>query len=110
MQKPIGILIYEYCKRNNKSLASLASSLHIDLSGLYRSLRSKNITVERVRAISQILNHNFFDDYYSAAKHPGSNTEYLVNENRQLKAKVHQLESDMSNLRDLIGLLKSKSG
>jgi hypothetical protein len=89
-----------YCAKNSLT----------DLSGLYRSLRSKNITVEQVRSISQILNHNFFDDYYSAAKHPGSNTEHLVNENRQLKAKLHQLETDLSYFRNFVDIMKTKQG
>jgi hypothetical protein len=43
MEKPMGTLIYDYCRKNNISISSLAKALNIGVSGLYRSLLAKDI-------------------------------------------------------------------
>ena len=82
----------------------------MNTSGLYRSLHSKDIKVERVRAISQILNHNFFEDYYPSLKHPGNTPPPHVLENQKLKETVHHLEAELSHLRTFFEIMKAKTG
>jgi hypothetical protein len=110
MEKPMGSIIYDYCRKNNISISSLAKVLNIDTSGLYRSLLAKDIKVQRVRAISQILNHNFFEDYYPSLKNPGNTPPPLVLENQKLKERLNQLESDLSYFRNFFELMKTKKG
>jgi hypothetical protein len=109
MEKTMGNYIRDYCFKNNISLIKLAQQLKLSDSGLYRSLHAKQIPVSRVIQISQILNHNFFEDCYPSALNPGDSPSPLITENQLLKQKVTHLETELTAYRDMISLLKSKS-
>jgi hypothetical protein len=77
--------------------------------GLYKALKSKFITVDRVLAISQILNHNFFDDYFPASVTPGYNSTKVSAEIIHLRAENKKLETELKSLREIISIFKSRT-
>jgi hypothetical protein len=107
MNSTIGTLIMQHCKKNNIAIATLATHLKIKRESLYRSFHSGNMKLSRLTSISQILNHNFFEDYYPSALNPGDNPSPLLSENLQLKEKISRLETELAAYRDIIALLKS---
>jgi hypothetical protein len=55
------------------------------------------------------LNHNFFEDYYPAHKYQTDNPSPLAAENKLLKEKNLQLETEVKYLREIFRLLKSNA-
>jgi hypothetical protein len=109
MNMPIGPYILHYCRRRGISILRLASQLGMKRESLYQALRSADMKLSRLRAISQILNHNFFEDYYPSSENPGDTPPPLLSENLQLKQKISLLETELSTLRNFLNLLQSKS-
>jgi hypothetical protein len=90
-------------------MPSLATALNMTRVGLYKALKSKYITVDRVVAISRILNHNFFDDYFPASVIPGSNSLKISSEITQLRAENKKLATELNSLREIISIFKSRT-
>jgi hypothetical protein len=109
MNMPIGRFISVYCRKRNMSLTHLSKPLNMQKESVYRLLSSPDMKLSQLRAISQFLGHNFFEDYYPSAQFPGDNPSSLVIKNRELNAKIKRLESELSNYRDLIAVIKAKS-
>jgi hypothetical protein len=108
MKMPIGRFIILYCKKRNMSVSRLTDALNMSRESVYRFLRSDDMKLSQLRAISQFLDHNFFEDYYPSAQFPGDNPSSLVTKNRQLTEKIKRLESELLNYRDLIAVIKAK--
>ncbi|MEZ5082192.1 MAG: hypothetical protein R2750_01875 [Bacteroidales bacterium] len=98
----IGNIIIQHCKSKSISIASIARQLNITRSGMYKILRHNDMNLSRLRQISQALNHNFFNDYYTHI-HPGDNNpSSLQTENRQLKEKLAKLQTELSLFKEIV--------
>jgi len=73
--KPIGILIKEELKRQERSISWFARKLACDRTNVYRMFQRESIDTGVLARISLILNHDFFADYsaYIAARQTSSN-------------------------------------
>ena len=60
--KPIGELIKEELKRQERSVSWFARQLCCDRSNVYRILQKSSIDTSTLVRISIILHHNFFED------------------------------------------------
>jgi len=73
--KPIGILIKEELKRQERSISWFARKLACDRTNVYRMFQRESIDTGVLARISLILNHDFFADYsaYIAARQLSNN-------------------------------------
>jgi len=106
MPRPLGDLILDYCRVHRISVPSVAAQMGMTRAGFYKAIKSKDIKVYRLRAISHILKHNFFEDYYPPTRYPSDNMSPLAIENKQLKEKNQQLETEVAYLREIFRLIK----
>jgi hypothetical protein len=106
MEQKIGQLILDTCRRKQVPVATLAANLHMRPESLYTQLKKDDIKISRLRAISQVLNHNFFEDYYPSTQHPGDDPTPLYTENQRLKHQVALLEADLAWYHKNYGLPK----
>ncbi len=60
--KPIGILIKEELKRQERSISWFARKLACDRTNIYRIFQRDSIDTGVLARISLILNHDFFAD------------------------------------------------
>lgn len=59
---PIGTLIRRELERQERTVTWFARKLSCDRSNVYRLFQKHSIDTIQLYRISQILNHNFFDD------------------------------------------------
>jgi len=95
MEKTIGSFILDNCRKKQFPVSSLAAELNMTREALYLQLRKKDIRISRLAAISRILNHNFFEDYYPSTLNPGDDPLPLYLENQQLKRTIALLQADL---------------
>jgi hypothetical protein len=110
MPLSLGDQILDYCRRNRISVPSVATRMGMTRVGFYKAIKSRDIKVSRLRAISHILQHNFLEDYYPPEKYPSGNMSPLALENKQLKEKLQQLETEVTYLREIFRLIKYNAG
>lgn len=60
--KPIGCLIKDELKRQERSISWFARKLACDRSNVYRLFQKESLDTALLTRISLILNHNFFSD------------------------------------------------
>lgn len=60
--EPIGTLIRRELERQERTVTWFARKLSCDRSNVYRLFQKHSIDTIQLYRISQILNHNFFDD------------------------------------------------
>lgn len=104
----ISTTIKEYCRTNRISLSTLASMLNLRPASLYRSLNSPSLTIARLQAISQALNHNFFTYFTESTAPTQEQLLKLTTENRELSAKVASLQKENTLQQEIISLLKAR--
>lgn len=75
--------------------------------GFYKLLSRDDMTLSRLKQISQALNHNFFLDYYNAPSPGNQKQSPLILENLQLKEKIKQLETENAYIKEINQLLKA---
>ncbi|MCD4678522.1 MAG: hypothetical protein K8S18_21420 [Desulfobacula sp.] len=108
--KHIGKHILQYCNNNNIPAANIARNIGMTRAGFYKLLSRNDMTLSRLRQISQALNHNFFMDYYNTPPSVNQKQSPLILENRQLKEKLKNLETENSYLKEINQLLKPGKG
>jgi hypothetical protein len=106
METNIGSIIFDYCRRNNISIATLAGHLHITPEGVYRQLKKNDIKVSRLITISSALNHNFFEDIYSSVANPGDQPTPQYHTIQQLKHEIALLRRELDWYHKYYGLPK----
>ncbi len=60
---PIGEIIKQSLKRNDRSMAWLAQKVHCDRSNFYKKLHNNAIDIDLLFRISEILQEDFFSHY-----------------------------------------------
>ena len=106
MEKNIGQLILDTCRRKQVPVATLAASLNIRPKSLYTMLKKSDIKISRLAAISRILHHNFFEDYFPSTHNTGDDHTHLYTENQHLKRRIALLQADLDYYHKNYGLPK----
>jgi hypothetical protein len=106
MPRPLRDLILDHCRRHNISVPSVAARMGMTRAGFYKTIKSKDIKVYRLRAISHILQHNFFEEYYPPTRYPSESMSPLATENKLLKEKLQHLETEVTYLREIFRLVR----
>ncbi len=76
--KPIGVLIKEELKKQERTVSWFARKLAYDRSNVYRLFQKESIDTNLLSRISIILEHDFFSDfseYYNQPKKSGEKSE-----------------------------------
>jgi hypothetical protein len=89
----IGSRIKNYCRMNNVKNIELAQKLGMTNDAVYKLFQRKDIHVNSLLKISQVLNHDFFRDYiglldnnvYTAKAEFHKENTRLIAENQALK-------------------------
>ena len=106
MEKNIGQIILDTCRRKQIPVATLAANLNMLPESLYRQLRKSDIKISRLAAISRILRHNFFEDYYPSTLNTTDDPTPLFTENQRLKRRIALLQADLEYYHKNYGLPK----
>lgn len=104
METNIGSIIFDYCRRNNVSIATLARHLSMTPEGVYRQLKKDDIKVSRLITICRVLNHNFFEDIYSSVANPGDQPTTHYHTIQQLKREIALLNREIDWYHKYYGL------
>ncbi len=103
MKNTIGNTIKKYCHHNHIPITTLASKTKYKTSSMHRLLSKSDISVNTLMAISQALNHNFFQYLWHDKTIPTKEeTIALHQENSQLKQQLSQLTHENSLLQKLL--------
>jgi hypothetical protein len=106
MEKNIGKLILDTCRRKQVPVSTLAANLNVRPKSLYTQLQKSDIKISRLAAISRALHHNFFEDYYPSTYNSGDDPTPLFVENQRLKRRIALLEADIEYYHKNYGLPK----
>ena len=106
MEKNIGQIILDTCRRKQIPVATVAAQLNMRPESLYTQLKKSDIKISRLAAISRVLHHNFFEDYYPSTLNTGDDTTPLYTENQSLKRRIALLQADLDYYHKNYGLPK----
>ncbi len=103
MKNTIGNTIKKHCHDNHIPITSLATKLKYHRSSMHKLLTKPDMSINTLMAVSQALNHNFFQ-YLWVDKTIPTKEEILAmrNEISQLKTQVSQLSHENSLLQKLV--------
>lgn len=99
----IGKLIQQKVDERRISYAEFARQIHCARTSLYHIFNSKNIDVERLLLISEVLQYDFIGEVYLNQKeHPAPETPYII-------LPFKNQEIDFSHLpQELVEIIKQK--
>lgn len=106
METKVGSIIFDYCQKNNISIATLAGHLNMTPEGVYRQLKKDDIKVNRLITISRSLNHNFFEDIFPSSHFPGDQPTPQYHTIQQLKHEIALLNQKIDWYHKNYGLPK----
>ena len=102
----IGTIIKDYCKRHDTSIPRLADQINMSHQTLYNLIRKNDMSLSTLHAISNALNHNFFNYFIAGTTSSPETLLKLSTTNKVLTAKVESLQKEVAFLHEINTLLK----
>ena len=102
MKNTIGNIIKNYCYDKHIKLNTVAAKINYNRTSLYKTLSRSDISVNTLLAISQAVNHNFFQYLWVDKTIPSpEELSNLKTEISQLREKVSRLSAENDLLRKI---------